>query len=91
MVISLPDDPCFLTQIHQNQLPVNWRRMSAYAECQRIGSQWVDTCSTLLLKLPSAIVPMEFNVAINADHPEFDHQVRLVRTEPYFWDERWMP
>jgi hypothetical protein len=32
---------------------------------------------------------MEYNMVINAEHPEFDHQVRLVRTEPYFWDGRW--
>jgi hypothetical protein len=32
---------------------------------------------------------MERNVMINADHPDFLEQVKLVRTEPYFWDPRW--
>lgn len=33
---------------------------------------------------------MEYNMLINTAHPDFNEQVRLVRTEDYFWDERWI-
>jgi RES domain-containing protein len=89
MVLSLPDDEAFYHRIHRRDLPVEWRRLSAMADCQRLGGDWADRQTSLILQVPSAIVPMEYNVVINADHPEFDHQVRLVRSEPYFWDERW--
>jgi RES domain-containing protein len=89
MVLSLPDDEAFYHRIQISELPEEWRRLSAYADCQRLGADWADRRTSLILQVPSAVVPMEYNVAINMDHPEFREQVKLVRTEPYFWDERW--
>lgn len=89
MVISLPDDEFFHHHLYTCDLPPDWRRLSAYADCQRLGAEWLDRRTSLVLHLPSAVVPMERNVAINADHPDFSEHVKLVRTEPYFWDDRW--
>jgi RES domain-containing protein len=88
MVISLPDDESFHHSLYTRDLPPDWRKLSAYANCQRLGSDWADRRTSLILHLPSAVVPMERNVMINADHPDFLEQVKLVRTEPYFWDPR---
>ena len=90
MVISLPDHDYFHRQVNISELPVDWRSISAYAKLQRLGADWVDNCESLVLKVPSAVVPMEYNFLINADHPDFNAQVRFVRTEDYFWDERWI-
>lgn len=87
MVISLPDDEFFHHHLYTCDLPPDWRRLSAYADCQRLGAEWLDRRTSLVLHLPSAVVPMERNVAINADHPDFSEHVKLVRTEPYFWDD----
>lgn len=89
MVILLPDQEVFHHSIYMRDLPPDWRKLSAYADCQRLGADWADKRSSLILHLPSAVVPMERNVAINADHPDFSEQVKLTRTEPYFWDDRW--
>jgi RES domain-containing protein len=89
MVISLPDEESFHHSLSKRDLPPDWRKLSAYADCQRRGAEWADKRSSLILHLPSAVVPMERNVAINVDHPDFSEQVKLVRTEPYFWDDRW--
>ena len=89
MVISLPDDESFHHHLYTRDLPPDWRKLSAYADCQRLGAEWLDRRTSLVLHLPSAVVPMERNVAINADHPDFSEHVKLVRTEPYFWDDRW--
>lgn len=89
MVISLPDQEAFHHSIYMRDLPQDWRQLSSYTHCQRLGADWADRRTSLILHLPSAVVPMERNVAINADHPDFLEQVKLVRTEPYFWDERW--
>lgn len=88
MVLSLPDDEAFHHRIQKIDLTSDSRKLSAYADCQRLCAEWADRQKSLILHIPSAVVPMEYNVAINKDHPEFDHLVRLVRTEPYFWDER---
>jgi RES domain-containing protein len=88
MVISLPDNESFHSSLYPCDLPPDWRKLPAYADCQRLGSDWADRRTSLILHLPSAVVPMERNVMINADHPDFLEQVKLVRTEPYFFDAR---
>ena len=87
MVISLPDDDKFYTQLLIKNLPGNWRSMSAYAKLQQTGSQWYLQQSSLILKVPSVIIPNEYNYIINTKHPDYN-QVKLVRIEKYFWDDR---
>jgi RES domain-containing protein len=88
MVISLPDQEAFHHSFYMRDLPQDWRQLSSYAHCQRLGADWADRRTSLILHFPSSVVPMERNVMINADHPDFLELVKLVRTEPYFWDPR---
>ena len=90
MVISIADDDRLLAQIKTNELPDNWRSIAAYSELQSLGSDWYNKQVSLVLKIPSAVNPLEFNYIINAEHPDFSKSVRLERTENYFWDERLM-
>jgi RES domain-containing protein len=87
MVISVPDDDALRQVVKIKDLPDNWRSLSAYADLQRIGDQWYQKNEYLLLKVPSAVIPQEYNYVINTKHPEFK-SVKLVRREPYFWDDR---
>lgn len=87
MVISVPDDDHFVHQIKTSRLPTDWRSIAAYGTLQQMGSRWYREKHSLMLKIPSAVIPMEFNYMINTLHPDFDW-VKLVRSEPYFWDDR---
>jgi RES domain-containing protein len=87
MIISVPDDDQLVKTFKSSELPENWRQLKAYSHLQKMGSEWFNSKETLLLKIPSAIIPFEFNYIINTEHPEFKN-VKLVRTENYFWDER---
>lgn len=62
--------------------------MNAYPDLQKIGSNWYQNKESLVLKVPSAVIPKEYNYVINTNHFEFATKVSLVRTEDYFWDER---
>jgi RES domain-containing protein len=88
MIISIADEENLFTTILQKDLPKLWRGMSAYPDLQKIGSNWYQSKKSLVLKVPSAVVPKEYNYVINTNHPEFIKRVSLVRTEDYFWDER---
>jgi RES domain-containing protein len=88
MVISIADDDDLVNQIKINELPANWRSIAAYSQLQNLGSNWYNKQESLILKIPSAIIPYEFNFIINTEHPLFRTKVKLVRTEDYFWDER---
>ena len=88
MVISLADEDHLFKQIKINELPPDWRSMAAYSQLQKMGAEWYKAQETLILKLPSAIIPLEYNYLINTEHPDFRSKVSLVRTEDYFWDSR---
>lgn len=88
MVVSLPDADASCRRITTRDLPTNWRTLDAYATLQRIGSDWARERETLILQVPSAVIPLECNWVINTGHPDFEAQVRIVRVEDYYWDKR---
>lgn len=88
MVISISDEDRLYKQIYLKDLPTNWRNMNGYSALQAIGSSWYNSQETLVLKVPSAIVPYEYNFVINTEHPDFNEHIKLIRLEDYFWDER---
>lgn len=88
MVISIADNDHLFQQVKIGDLPPNWRTFAAYSSLQKIGSDWHTAQSTLVLKVPSAVIPYEYNYILNTEHPDFHTKVHLVRTEDYFWDSR---
>jgi len=83
--ISIPDDS--MEQINIEDLPKNWTENPAPIELADIASQWLDRGKTLCLRVPSAVVYRDWNIIINPAHPLF-LKVKLINTEPYFFDER---
>lgn len=68
-------------------LPTDWRADPAPGSTKDAGSAWAARTSSLLLRVPSAIVPQEFNLVLNVQHPNF----RLLEfgvAEPFFFDSR---
>ena len=52
-----------------------------------VGSAWLRACSTLLLRVPSVVVPLSRNILINPRHPE----ARELRAEDrgiFVFDQR---
>ncbi len=89
MVLSLADDDALYTHYSSKQLPKNWRTEAAYPALQRLGADWYRNNTSLILRVPSAIIPHEFNYIINTRHADFSEEtVSLVRQEAYFWDDR---
>lgn len=88
LTINVKDSVDLTTEINLKNLPKKWRTFEAYSTLQQMGSGWYNAKETLLLKVPSAIIPYEFNYVINTQHSDFKKKVKLVRAEDYFWDER---
>ena len=55
----------------EDELPDDWRLFSSYAISQPLGSAWFRKQQTLLLRVPSAVVPGDTNVVVNATHPDY--------------------
>ena len=65
----LPDE-LKIEEIERSQLPNNWQDSSAYSILQKIGQDWLNSSRTPVLKVPSVIVPVEYNYLLNPQHPE---------------------
>lgn len=88
MILEMPDD-LRVTLVLPGDLPAGWKLASSYSITQLIGSEWYETGETLLLKVPSAIVPTEYNFVLNAHHPDF-YKVALKAKEPFVYDYRFV-
>ncbi|MEN8203356.1 MAG: RES family NAD+ phosphorylase [Bacteroidota bacterium] len=88
MVISAADNDHLVQQIRMADLPDNWRSRKALPVLQQIGTDWYNSRKSLFLKVPSAVIPAEYNFLINTRHPEFLENISLIRSELYFWDKR---
>jgi RES domain-containing protein len=89
MIISLAEDEKLYTRKVIRDMPLNWRKLVAYPALQAIGNDWYINNTSLILQVPSVIIPQEFNYIVNLQHPDFSEKtVSLVRTEDYYWDNR---
>ncbi len=59
------------TQIDPTHLPRDWRTHPGPADLRRIGDQWLESCSSLALRVPTAIAPAGWNYLLNPAHPDF--------------------
>ncbi|MBO6496239.1 MAG: RES family NAD+ phosphorylase, partial [Roseivirga sp.] len=85
MVIEIPETE--IKELSVEELPKNWKSVKAYPQLQRIGSRWYEESKQLLLKVPSVLIPTEFNYVINTKHPAFE-KVSIASLESFFWDYR---
>lgn len=70
VAIDVPDAFWVTRQeIAANQLPAGWAAIPAGLASTEIGSQWLSKQSSLLLCVPSVIVPEEPVTLINPAHP----------------------
>jgi RES domain-containing protein len=67
-------------------LPRNWRSYPAPPELAEIGASWIRSKESLLLRVPSVIMPPEKNVLINPAHPEIIG-VRIIEVAAYSFDK----
>jgi RES domain-containing protein len=86
MVIEIPDE--IEQEIADTRIiPGEWFGADAYHKCQGIGDSWLKQSRSCVLKVPSAVVPKEFNYVINVKHPDF-RLIRLAGNEEFLFDNR---
>ncbi|QXV65060.1 RES family NAD+ phosphorylase [Mucilaginibacter sp. 21P] len=73
--------------LEASTLPTNWQDASSPAELKQIGNQFIQETKYLMMKVPSAIVPQEYNYLINPWHPDIK-KVSILNTHPYSFDDR---
>ena len=86
MVIEVPNTLA-IEIVSIETLPDDWFDFQQYGVCQRIGGEWLQKGESVVLRVPSAIIPNEQNYLLNPAHPDF-HRINLRHTEPFTFDPR---
>lgn len=69
------------------QVPSEWRQYPHSTATQAFGAEWVRSQRSAALRVPSAVVPGEFNYLLNPAHPKFT-RVKVGKPEPFSFDPR---
>jgi RES domain-containing protein len=70
-----------------HQLPADWPDESTLQQTRQIGDTWLASKRSLLLRVPSAVVPREFNYLLNPLHPRFT-EIRVGKPHSIAIDPR---
>ncbi|MEQ8472140.1 MAG: RES family NAD+ phosphorylase [Marinoscillum sp.] len=70
-----------------SDLPHGWNSLNYHISCQQISKEYFDQ-DILGIQVPSVIVPGEFNIIFNPQHPDFAHLITIKEIEPLHIDDR---
>lgn len=70
MAVDIPDK-VNIKIVDIKTLPTNWSEDTQISQTRKIGDDFITSNSACILKVPSAIVPGDFNYLINPAHPDF--------------------
>jgi RES domain-containing protein len=70
-----------------SRYPEAWRIYPYAAATQRFGDGWVRRRSSVALRVPSALIPGEFNFLLNPAHPDFA-KLDVAPPEAFRFDPR---
>lgn len=84
--IDIPDEVKIL-ELRTEDLPENWDAKPPILETQFIGDDFVKDNTAAVLKVPSSIVPPEFNYLINPNHPDAK-KITVISSGSLNFDQR---
>jgi RES domain-containing protein len=84
-VLSIPEDT--ILEIKESDLPPDWLQYPSSDTLKKIGDDFVASNKFLALKVPSAVLSIEYNYLINPLHYDFS-KVELISSERIAIDER---
>lgn len=84
--IEIPDDISIL-EVKLEDLPDDWNYNPPAITTQTIGDDFVIYNEAAILKVPSSIVPQEFNYLINPNHTDFS-KIKILNSTRMFFDSR---
>ncbi|WP_116789420.1 RES family NAD+ phosphorylase [Flavobacterium psychrotrophum] len=86
ITIELPDT-LSIDILEKSNLPADWKALPHAHATQLIGDAFIAAHKFVALKVPSVVVPGEYNYLLNPSHPDFK-TVTVISIEPFDFDER---
>ena len=83
--IELPEVP--FVECHASILSPHWKAWPPHPSTQMIGDLFVKEGKHLILKVPSVLVPEEYNYLVNPKHKDAT-TLKIIAIEPFTFDTR---
>ena len=101
MVVNLPSPKlleafvripvCFSSRLIEDpaveELPADWKSRPVSPGTKNFGDKWINEQRSVVLKVPSVVVPEEYNYLINPSHPDFK-KIEIGSPVVYHFDPR---
>jgi RES domain-containing protein len=80
-------DDAYTTVLSPEQLPKGWDAIPAPDATRRVGDAWLNEQTSVVLRIPSVVLPESWNFVINAAHPDISN-LRVGTVAPLLLDNR---
>ena len=77
----------FVSELSGADLPEDWNSRPISPSTRAIGDRWFKKQSSAVLRVPSIVVPDEYNYLLNPTHPDFA-QIKIGKPTIYYFDPR---
>jgi len=84
--VEIPDD-LTIEEFTPATLPANWQTYPAPPSLALLGTEWIRRGASAILRVPSAVIPVENNYLVNPAHGDAA-RIRVVGTQDLRLDPR---
>lgn len=85
--IPVEFDDSLVATVAEADLPAGFPSADTIPVTQRIGDSWVASGTSLVLRVPSAVIPVEHNYLFNPAHPDSE-RAEIGEGRPFSFDQR---
>jgi RES domain-containing protein len=83
------DEP-LVEEVERKQLPSDWKTAPPPVGLHAFGDAWIESGSSPVLRVPSAVIETESNYLLNPEHPDFG-RIEIKDPIPFSLDLRLLP
>lgn len=84
---SFQFDEQLMKTLPAGALPKDWLQEPPPPSLQQIGDNWVKSGDSVILAVPSVVIPGEFNYLVNPKHPDFG-KLKIGKPTGFAFDQR---
>lgn len=84
--IEIPDS-VRIRHLEPANLPRNWRSVPAPASTRETGLNWARKGESAVLRVPSTVIPSEYDYLLNPQHPDFE-SLKISKPAAFSFDPR---
>ncbi len=84
---SFQFDQDLMKVIRVGSLPQDWQQEPPTPLLQQLGDDWVKSNTSVILAVPSVVIPKELNYLINPKHPDFA-KLKIAPPTDFLFDPR---